>query len=126
MPRASPGRLREWPTEAARGPPLRWAGNDPPERLGRLLENNLTPCGLPPQSGRRPVLSCKHLIHLARVIHSRGTRPLLELFRELERGTELQPTLERYAGLERYARFIRGRGGDRLEPPARLVRGRLP
>jgi hypothetical protein len=62
------------------------------------------------------------LRHLARQIHALGERPLYELFRELEAGAELMPTLETYARLYPLAEFIAAFGGDRLPARARAVR----
>jgi hypothetical protein len=57
------------------------------------------------------------LRHLARQIHELGERPLYELFRELEQGADLLPTLEAYARLAPFAQFIAENGGDRLPQP---------
>jgi hypothetical protein len=57
---------------------------------------------------------------LARRIHRLGERPLFELFRELDDGTDLSSTLEAYAKLP--ADLIREYGGDRL-PAIRIVGG---
>jgi hypothetical protein len=54
------------------------------------------------------------LRHLARQIHALGERPLFELLRELENGSPLGETLERYARLEPFTAFITACGGDRL------------
>jgi hypothetical protein len=69
-------------------------------------------------------LDCNRLRYLAGKIHRLGPRPLYELFRELASGSDFQCVLERYAGLQPLAEFISHLGGDRLPPPARLVRGR--
>ena len=62
--------------------------------------------------------------YLAGKIHPLGERPLSELLLELNAGNELGPVLERYAGLERYAHFIRAHGGDRLPSPRVVAGGR--
>ena len=70
----------------------------------------------------------ERLALLARRIHRLGPRPLLELFRELETGKPLHPTLETYARLEPLVGFIEAEGGAEI-PPARLaigMRGRRP
>jgi len=54
------------------------------------------------------------LQHLVRQIHALGERPLFELFRELERGADLQPTLERYGRLAPFATFIAENSGRDL------------
>ena len=54
------------------------------------------------------------LRHLAGRIHALGERPLYELFRQLDAGADLHPTLEAYASLP--AEFIAACGGDRLMP----------
>jgi hypothetical protein len=62
------------------------------------------------------------LCHLARQIHALGERPLFEVFRELNSGSPLGETLERYARLEPLAAFIASQGGEGLE--IALGRGR--
>ena len=62
------------------------------------------------------------LRHLARQIHNLGPRPLAELFIELEAGSALGPTLERYARLSHLADFVAANDGDRIARP-RLVAG---
>ena len=64
----------------------------------------------------------ERLTLLAKRVHALGERPLLELLRELERGAELHPALERYARLP--ADLIAAFGGDRLTQP-RIVAARL-
>jgi len=64
------------------------------------------------------------LRYLAAQIHRLGERPLFELFREVEAGSDLIQTLERYAKLEPLIEFISDLGGHRLPPSARLVGGR--
>jgi len=61
------------------------------------------------------------LRYLAAQIHPLGPRPLFELFREVEAGSDLLQTLERFAKLEPLAELISHLGGDRLPPPARLA-----
>jgi hypothetical protein len=60
------------------------------------------------------------LLRLARQIHALGERPLLELFKELDRGADLRDALERYGALAPFGAFIAAHGGDRLTV-ARLV-----
>jgi hypothetical protein len=60
------------------------------------------------------------LLRLARQIHALGERPLLELFKELDRGADLRDALERYGALAPFGAFIAAQGGDRLTV-ARLV-----
>jgi hypothetical protein len=69
-----------------------------------------------------PLVPPERLQFLAARIHELGPRPLYELCRELERGAELHPALEKYAALAPLADFIRAHGGDRL-PEVRLVAG---
>jgi hypothetical protein len=64
------------------------------------------------------------LRHLARQIHALGERPLFEIFRELDSGSPLGETLERYARLEPLAAFIASQGGDRLPAPRLIAGGR--
>jgi hypothetical protein len=64
------------------------------------------------------------LRYLAARIHPLGERPLFELFREVEAGSDLLPVLERYSKLEPLTEFISDLGGHRLPPPVRLVGGR--
>jgi hypothetical protein len=64
------------------------------------------------------------LKRLAATIHRLGPRPLFELLREVEAGSDLLRTLERYARLEPLTDFIVHLKGDQLPPPARLVGGR--
>jgi hypothetical protein len=64
------------------------------------------------------------LKRLAATIHRLGPRPLFELLREVEAGSDLLRTLERYARLEPLTDFLVHLNGDRLPPPARLVGGR--
>ena len=64
------------------------------------------------------------LRYLAAQIHPLGPRPLFELFREVEAGSDLLQTLERYAKLEPLTEFISDLGGHRLPTPVRLVGGR--
>jgi hypothetical protein len=64
------------------------------------------------------------LKRLAAIIHRLGPRPLFELLREVEAGSDLLRTLERYAKLGPLTDFIVHLGGDQLPPPARLVGGR--
>jgi hypothetical protein len=52
-------------------------------------------------------ISDARLRHLASRIHALGERPLFELLRQLDAGTDLHPTLEAYARLP--AEFIRMR-----------------
>jgi hypothetical protein len=101
-------------------PPPRDAEGDPPERLPDRLATDLNDTAAPSQ-GANPALPRERLAHLTRAIHRLGERPLLELFLELEHGTELLPVLERYARLP--ADFIAALDGDRL-PPVRSVKGR--
>jgi hypothetical protein len=61
------------------------------------------------------------LQRLARQIHALGERPLFELFRELERGADLLPPLERYGRLAPFAEFIAAQGGRNL-PKLRAIR----
>jgi hypothetical protein len=64
------------------------------------------------------------LRYLATKVHRLGPRPLFELLRELDSGADLLFVLERYARIDPLAGFITHFNGDRLPPPARLVRGR--
>jgi len=64
------------------------------------------------------------LHYFASRIHKLGPRPLFELLRELASGADLIFVLERFARIEPLADFIKQLNGDRLLPPARLVRGR--
>jgi hypothetical protein len=66
-------------------------------------------------------LSDVRLRFLAGRLHELGPKPLYYFLREIERGAELRPHLERYAALP--AEFIAACGGDRFEPTASLVRG---
>jgi hypothetical protein len=57
-------------------------------------------------------LRCDPRLHeLARRIHALGTRPLLELFAELEADGVPRTILERYARLHAVADFIKEHGG---------------
>jgi hypothetical protein len=67
-----------------------------------------------------PFSPAPRLQHLVRQIHALGERPLFELFRELERGADLLPTLERYGRLAPFAAFIAENGGRDL-PKMRAV-----
>jgi hypothetical protein len=62
------------------------------------------------------------LRRLARQIHTLGERPLFELFRELNAGADLHPTLEIYARIAHLADFIRAQDGDHLASHARAVK----
>jgi hypothetical protein len=73
---------------------------------------------------RNAEIPIARLQYLAKRIHKLGPRPLFELLRELASGAELMFVLERYARIEPFAGFITHLNGDRLPPPARLVRGR--
>jgi hypothetical protein len=64
------------------------------------------------------VIPDARLRYLAGRIHSLGERPLIELLRQLDAGTDLHPTLEAYARLP--AEFVAAYGGDRL-PPLRAI-----
>jgi hypothetical protein len=64
------------------------------------------------------------LKRLAATIHRLGPRPLFELLREIEAGSDLLRTLERYAKLEPLTNFLVHLNGDQLPPPVRLVGGR--
>jgi hypothetical protein len=61
---------------------------------------------------------------LAATIHRLGPRPLFELLREVDAGSDLLRTLERYAKLGPLTDFISHLGGDQMPPPVRLVGGR--
>jgi hypothetical protein len=62
-----------------------------------------------PQAENQIASRNPRLRHLAARIHELGERPLYELFLELERGTDLHNTLERYARLSPLAEFIAAR-----------------
>ena len=64
------------------------------------------------------------LRRLAAQIHQLGPRPLFELLREIDAGSDLLQVLERYAKLEPLTEFITHLGGDQLSPPVRLIGGR--
>jgi hypothetical protein len=54
------------------------------------------------------------LRYLVAKIHRLGPRPLFELLREVDAGSDLLRTLERYAKLEPLTDFIVHLNGDRL------------
>ena len=64
------------------------------------------------------------LRYLAAQIHPLGPRPLFELFREIEAGSDFLRTLENYARLSSLVDFISCLDGDQLPPPVRLIGGR--
>jgi len=64
------------------------------------------------------------IAHLAKRIHALGERPLYEMLRELDAGSEVEAVVERYAQLAPLGEFIRQLDGDRLQPAARVVGGR--
>jgi hypothetical protein len=64
------------------------------------------------------------LRRLAAQIHRLGPRPLFELFREIDAGSDLPQALERYAKLEPLTDLITLLGGDQLPPSVRAVGGR--
>ena len=72
---------------------------------------------LPSERRRGPSLPRERLAHLAAKIHSLGSRPLYELFRELQDGKPFAQTLERYAELEPLSGFIAEHGGASFRPP---------
>lgn len=75
---------------------------------------------------RPPTLPPERLRHLARRVHALGDRVFFEFLTELDRDANLHERLEKYAELDRYAGFIKALNGDRLPPPARLVRAWRP
>jgi len=64
-----------------------------------------------PAACRRTIPDVR-LRQLAGRIHSLSPHPLFELFRELDGGADLHPTLEAYARLP--AGFVAQHGGDQL------------
>jgi hypothetical protein len=73
--------------------------------------------------GRKPTSTPRRipdvrLRFLVGQVHGLGPRPLFELFRELDAGTDLHVVLEAYARLP--AAFIAAHRGDRL-PSLRVV-----
>lgn len=61
------------------------------------------------------------LKHLAAKVHALGPRPLFELFKELEKGADLLPRLERYAMLS--PDVVAALGGRDMPPRARMIGG---
>ncbi len=104
-------------------PPPRFADDDlSNEQPTKTLDNGFNARRPPPQGA--PRIPRERLLYLAGRLHSLGPRPLFEFLREIEAGAPLHERLERYAALEPLADFIQSLGGDRLPPPARLIRGR--
>jgi hypothetical protein len=63
------------------------------------------------------------LRHLTRAVYPLGPRPIYEMFREVQAGTDLVDALERYAAIAKYASFIKEQGGERLDPHLHAVEG---
>jgi hypothetical protein len=61
---------------------------------------------------------------LAGRVHALGPAPLCHLFRDLERGADLRPTLETYAALP--ADLIKAYRGDRFPEPFAIRKVRRP